>query len=295
MSLTLHGIFPPMLTPFDARGDIDEGAFIRNIERWNRANLSGYVVLGSNSEAVYLAEKEKLQLIELALDHAAGGRSVIAGTGLESTRETIALTNLAASLGAQAALVITPSFYGGHMTEEALVHHFTSIADESKIPILLYNVPKFTHINLTPEVVQKLSEHSNIVGMKDSKGDVTQLEQYARAAKPGFQVVVGTASVILAGLKLGCRTSISALANVLPNECAQLMTLYEQGKETEAERLQMKLIPLNSAVTQTYGVAGLKYAASLRGYEGGEVRSPLLPLSEQERVEIRKLLAAFAA
>jgi len=284
-----------MLTPFNLRGQVDEEAFIRNIERWNKTNLSGYVALGSNSEAVYLSEREKLRLIELTAKHATPGRMVIAGTGLESTRCTIELTSAAAASGAQVALVITPSFYGDQMTDEAMIHHFSAVADQSKIPVVLYNVPKYTHINLSTDVVRTLSLHPNIIGMKDSKGEAAQLGRYLKVAKAGFQVIAGSASVLLEGLKLGCRSSIAALANVLPNECAEVVLLFEAGRLADAEQLQARLIPLNVAVTQTFGVAGLKFAASLRGYEGGEVRSPLLPLTRNDKAAIEKLVAALNA
>ncbi len=184
-----------MLTPFREDEKVDYEMFVRNIKRWNKDDLGGYLVLGSNSEAAYLSEREKLNLIELTVKHGKRGRAVIAGTGLESAKETIRFTKKAAVLGIDAALVLTPSYYLDQMTDEALIAHFVSIADHSPIPILIYNVPKYTHLNISLNVLSRLSEHPNVVGMKDSKGDVEQVERFVKQGSKTFQVVVGSASV----------------------------------------------------------------------------------------------------
>ncbi|TAK50747.1 MAG: dihydrodipicolinate synthase family protein [Bacteroidetes bacterium] len=289
-NISLSGIFPPMLTPFKKNGDVDYDAFTRNIEKWNQYELGGYLVLGSNSETSYLTEDEKLKLIELTVQAAAKGKTILAGTGMESTRETIRLTNEAARCGAHAALVLTPCYYGGNMTDTALIHHFTAVAENMEIPILLYNVPKFTNINLTAEVVRVLSEHPNIIGMKDSKGDAAQLEIFKNAASPDFTVIVGTASTLYPALALGIRAGILALANCAPAECIQIYQSFLQGKEEEAEKNFTRMLPVNKAVTGTYGIPGLKYAATLLGYEGGMVRSPLLELTDAEKETMKNIL-----
>lgn len=279
-----------MLTPFKQNGDIDVDAFTRNIERWNRAPLGGYLVLGSNSETSYLTEEEKLTFIKATIQTAETGKTILAGTGMESTRETILLTNKAAHLGVQAALVLTPFYYITQMTDRAIIHHFTTIANESDIPILLYNVPKFTHINLSAEVVRILSEHPNIIGMKDSAGNVAQLESFKHVVGEDFNVIVGTAATLYPALTLHIRAGILALANCAPNECIQIQSLYLEGNHEEAQALQKRMLPVNLAITATYGIAGLKYAATLLGYEGGYVRSPLLELREEEKHDIRDIL-----
>jgi 4-hydroxy-2-oxoglutarate aldolase len=288
----ITGVLPPMVTPFKENGDVDFDAFVRNIERWNQDTLGGYVVLGSNSETVFLSYEEKLKLIELTVQVASKDRVVIAGTGVESLRETLRLTNEAARLGVHAALVLTPHYYGDAMTDEALIRFFTSVADHSEIPILIYNVPKFTHLNISVAAVKVLSQHPHIVGMKDSTGDVAQLELFKKNVPERFNLIVGTASAWLPALLLGIRAGIHALANCAPNHCSELQRLFENGNLDEAHALQQRILPVNTAVTTTYGVAGLKYATTLMGYEGGFVRSPLLPLDDAAKERLRSILLA---
>jgi 4-hydroxy-2-oxoglutarate aldolase len=290
--MQLTGVFPPMVTPFKENGDVDFAAFVRNIDRWNNDALSGYVVLGSNSETAFLSYDEKLKLIELAVQTARPDRLVIAGTGVESVRETIRLTNKAAELGVPVALVLTPHYYGEAMTDEALIRFFTEVAEKSDIPILIYNVPKFTHVNISVHAVKLLSQHPKIVGMKDSTGDVAQLEMFKKNVPERFNLIVGTASAWLPALRLGIRAGIHALANCAPNQCSDVQRLFLAGQTAEAEELQRTLLPVNTAVTATYGVAGLKYATTLAGYEGGTVRIPLVPLSENQRRDLKEIMIA---
>ena len=285
-----RGVLPPMVTPFAADGEVDYAAHIRNVKRWNERGLGGYVVLGSNSEAVYLTEREKLRLIGDTAENAAPGYRIIAGTGMESTRETIHLTNEAARAGAEAALIITPFYYAGKMSDRALIWHFTQIADAVRIPILIYNVTKFTNINVSPAVIAELSRHPNIIGMKDSSGSIPQLVQYQAVADPSFQVLVGTAAAWYPGLAMGVTAGIMALANCAPNECVEVQSLFDEGKHAEAEALYRRLFPVNQAVTATFGVAGLKYACACRGFAGGYVRSPLQELEDAERKTIDKIM-----
>lgn len=288
--MNLTGIFPPIITPFKINGDVDEGAFVRNVERWNDQPLSGYLVLGSNSEAPFLCREEKLQLVELTVKHAGKGRTVIVGSGMESARETIRLTNDAARIGAQAALVLTPSYYGDQMTDDALVKFFSTVADAVSIPILIYNVPKFTHVNVSVSVLSRLQAHSNIIGMKDSSGNMPQLASFRKAIDSKFQILVGTASGWLPALEMGITGGILALANCCGTECARVKELFEAGKLQEAGELNNLLLPVNKAVTATYGVAGLKHACERRGIEGGTVRSPLLPLTANQKAELDGIL-----
>lgn len=289
--LKIKGVIPPMITPFKSNGDVDYEMFVRNIERWNQDELCGYLVLGSNSEAVYLTEDEKLKLIELTVRHASSGRIILAGTGMESTRETINLTEKSAKLGARAALILTPFYYGSKMNDEALIKYYTTVADNVSIPILIYNVTKFTHINISAEAVRVLSAHPNIIGMKDSSGDVPQLVKFKSVVPEDFNLMVGTASAWYPALTLGVEAGIMALANCAPNECAKVQKLYDVGRFEEAKEEYLRLFPVNAAVTNTYGVAGLKYACTMLGYEGGFVREPLLELKDTEKDSIKKILS----
>ncbi len=287
--IDLHGVFPPITTPF-IDGKVAYDKLASNVEKWSRTGLKGFVVLGSNGEYVYLSEEEKRTVVDTVVQSATEGMLIIAGTGCESTAETIRLTEDCARLGAHAALVVTPHYYAGRMREAALMKHFSELADHSPIPILLYNVPKFTHINMAADFVTRLSEHPKIVGLKDSSGNVIQLGEILNEVAKDFNVLVGTAGVLFSGLTLGCVGGISALANVAPEACVKIFDLVKAGDLDAARELQLKMIPVNQAVTVVYGVPGLKAALDMRGYFGGDPRLPLLPSSEQERSEMEAIL-----
>jgi 4-hydroxy-2-oxoglutarate aldolase len=288
--MNITGVIPPMITPFKENGDVDFDAFSFNIEKWNKDDLGGYLVLGSNSEAAYLSYDERLRLIELTVQTARKDRVVLAGTGLESSRETIRLTNDAAKRGVHAALVLTPSYYGDAMTDEALIRFFTEVAGKSDIPILIYNVPKFTHINISATALRELSRQPNIIGIKDSKADVIQLAEFSKVIPKDFNLMVGNVVAWLPALELGIKAGIHATANCAPNQCSAIQKYFEAGETAKAKQMQERVNPLNKAVTATYGIAGLKYSATLMGYKGGFVRSPLLPLKDSAKEEIRAIL-----
>jgi 4-hydroxy-2-oxoglutarate aldolase len=285
----LNGIFPPITTPF-VDDNVAYDKLASNIEKWGQTGLKGFVVLGSNGEYVSLSEEEKRKVVETVVQAAPEHLSVIAGTGCESTRETIRLTADCAALGAHAALVVTPHYFGGKMTEAALVKHYTAVADSSPIPLILYNVPKFTHVNLSANIVSRLSQHVNIIGIKDSTGNVIQLGEYLNRVDPNFSVLVGTAGALYGGLTLGCAGGVLALANVAPEECVRIHELVQDGDYKAARQIQLNLIPVNQAVTATFGVAGLKTALALRDYFGGEPRAPLMPSSGDEKAAIVNIL-----
>jgi 4-hydroxy-2-oxoglutarate aldolase len=285
----LHGIFPPIPTPF-VDGKVAYDKLAANIARWNQTGLRGYVAFGSNGEYIYLSEAEKLEVVRTVVQSAAPGMQVIAGTGCESTWQTIELTNACAKLGAHAALVVTPFYYGGRMNEAALFKHFTAVADQAAIPVLIYNVTKFTNINIAAGLVARLSRHPNIIGIKDSNGNVGSLGEMVAAADRNFSVLVGTAGALFGALTLGAVGGVLALANVAPEACVQIQTLIKQGRIEPARQLQLRMLPVNTAVTATYGVPGLKAALDMLGYYGGDPRPPLLPASEKERGDIREIL-----
>ena len=288
-SIDLNGIFPPVTTPFlDDKVAYDKLA--SNIEKYGRTSLKGIVVLGSNGEYVSLSEEEKRKVVETVVQATPDHMSVIAGTGCESTRETIRLTADCAALGAHAALVVTPHYFGGKMSDAALIKYFTTVADNSPIPILLYNVPQFTHVNLTVNVVAQLSGHPDIIGVKDSTGNVIQLGEFLHQVDSDFSILVGTASALYGALTLGCAGGVLALANIAPQNCVKIYESAKQGDYDAAKQLQLKMIPVNQAVTATYGVPGLKAAMDMLGYFGGDPRPPLLPSSEKEKSEIREIL-----
>jgi len=285
----LNGIFPPITTPF-VDGKVAYDRLADNIARWNKTGLKGYVAFGSNGEYVYLSEQEKLDVVKTVVQSAGPGMKVIAGTGCESTWQTIELTNACAKLGAHAALVVTPFYYGGRMNEAALFRHYTAVADRTAIPIMIYNVTKFTNISTSVGLVARLSKHPNIIGIKDSNGNVSTLGEMVSAADKDFSVLVGTAGALFGALTLGAVGGVLALANVAPEACVQIHKLVEQGRIEAARKLQLQMLPVNTAVTATYGVPGLKAALDMLGYFGGDPRPPLLPASDKERSEVRDIL-----
>ena len=287
--IDLNGIFPPVTTPFmDDKVAYDKLA--SNIEKYGQTGLKGIVVLGSNGEYVSLSEEEKRKVVETVVQATPDHMSVIAGTGCESTRETIRLTADCAVAGAHAALVVTPHYFGGKMSDAALIKHFTTVADHSPIPILLYNVPQFTHVNLTVNVVAQLSGHPNIIGIKDSTGNVIQLGEFLHQVDADFRILVGTASALYGALTLGCVGGVLALANVTPETCVKIHGLVQAGDFEAARQIQLKMIPVNKAVTATFGIAGLKTALDLLGYFGGEPRAPLLPSSDKTKTAVENTL-----
>jgi 4-hydroxy-2-oxoglutarate aldolase len=287
--IDLQGVFPPITTPF-INGKVAYDKLASNVEKWSLTGLKGFVVLGSNGEYVALSEEEKRSIVDTVVQSAADEMLIIAGTGCESTTETLRLTEDCAKLGAHAALVVTPHYYAGRMNEAALMKHFSEVADHSPVPILVYNVPKFTHINVSAGIVARLSEHLNIVGIKDSSGNVIQLGELLNAVAKDFNVMVGTAGVLFGGLTLGCVGGVLALANVAPKHCVKIYNLVKQGDFEAARDLQLKMLPVNQALTAGYGVPGLKAAMDMVGYFGGDPRLPLLPSSRQDISEIKEIL-----
>ncbi len=290
-AISLRGVFPPIPTPFDAQGDVAFEALADNLAWWNEYDLRGYVVLGSNGEGVMLAEEEKARVWAAARKAIPSSRLLLAGTGCQSTRETIALTRRAADAGADAALVFTPHYYTGKMTADSLVRHYEVLADASPIPIMIYNVPAFTGVNMSAAAVARAARHPNVIGIKDTSGNITQLADTVRLVGPDFQVLAGSASHFFPGLAVGAAGGILALANLAPDRCLELFRLFQDGCWHEAAELQRWMLPLNHAVTAGYGIAGLKAAMDMLGHYGGPVRLPLLDLTEAERQALAKVLA----
>lgn len=283
------GIYPPLPTPF-ANEEIDYAKVSFNIDRFNKTKLRGYVVLGSNGESVFLTREEKIQLVKVSSETASGDKIIIAGTGSDSIKETIRLTNECAKAGAKAALVLTPSYYKSQMNHAAMVKYFTTVAENSDIPVFIYNVPKFTGIDILPSTVAELAAHKNIIGIKDSTENIVHIMELIKEVPEDFIVFTGTGSVLYPAINAGSRGGIVALANVVPDRCAAIQTLIMEGKLSEAMAIQNSLLELNKAVTAKYGVAGLKKAMDIAGYAGGEVRTPLAPLPDKDLSDLKKIV-----
>jgi 4-hydroxy-2-oxoglutarate aldolase len=287
---TLAGVYPPIATPFDARGQLDAAAMAFNIARWEQTGLHGYCVAGSNGESVLLTDEEVCQAVRLVRQAAAPEKTVIAGTGRESTAATIRLTQAVAEAGAQVALVMTPSFYGSEMGPSPMLRHYEAVADASPIPVMVYNVPKFTNLNIAPATVARLAAHANIVGIKDSAGNIGQIIDLLRLCPPDFEVLVGNGPAFLSGMAVGAAGGVLAVANVAPREYVAIWELVRAGRLEEARAIHFRMMPIGHAVTAGYGVPGLKAALDLLGYRGGAPRPPLLPADGAARQAIAGIL-----
>ncbi len=290
--VNLAGLYPPIPTPFDDQERIAFAKLEANLQRWVSQPLAGVVMPGSNSEAAFLTEAERVEVWQVCAPILrAADKRFIAGTGAETTAETIALTQRAAELGAVASLVLPPYFYKSALTHDALVAHYQAVADASPIPILLYNVPAFTGVDFALATFLALAEHPQIVGVKDSSSNIVKMAELL-AQRPDFQVFAGTGSALLPFLSIGAVGGIMGLANVAAHQLRDVMMAFEQNQRDLAQQRQLALTGLNSAVTARFGVAGLKYAMDQSGLYGGPTRRPLLPLGTAARAEIDRLLAA---
>ena len=289
-NIKLEGVIPPVVTPFKSNGEIDFSAYEKNLNKWVENGVNGILAFGSNGETVHLTNEEKVELIKKSSEVLPDDKLLIAGSGGLTPEETIELTNKSAKAGADVALIITPYFYSSNMTEKALIKYYEEVAAKSEIPIMLYNVPKYTGIKIPLEVIAKLSKNENIIGMKDSSGDITYLAQIMEVSADDFDPLVGTANAFYPALTLGVQGGILALANIAPAECVEVLNLVKENKLLEARKLYTKLIPTNKAVTAKYGIPGLKAAMDKLGYYGGKPRKPLIPLEEKEKEELFKTL-----
>jgi 4-hydroxy-2-oxoglutarate aldolase len=278
--MKLHGVFAPVPTPFDEADRVDTGRLTAAFARWIARPITGFVVLGSNGEAAFLTEEESDRVIAAARDAVPRGRPLIVGTGRESTQATIRASKRAAELGADAVLVRTPGFFKSQMTHDAFVRHYTAVADASPAPVLLYNFTALTGVNLLPATVAELAVHQNIVGMKESGGDVAQIADLVSSTSGNFGVLAGTTSTFYAALCVGAVGGILAPACVAPESCVRLFELTSSARHDEARALQRRLIPLARLLGPAYGVPGLKAALKIAGYDVGLPRPPLAPVPE---------------
>ncbi len=285
------GIFPPITTPFEpATGEIAAQPFRENIARLLAAGVNGIVVTGSTGEAALLDAGEQRRLVAIAREAMTNGAWLIVGTGGESTRETIALTRAAADQGADAVLVRPPSYYAAGTTPSSLLSHFRAVADASSVPVLIYNIPKYTHLALPPGLLEQLGTHERIIGVKDSSGDPKSVAAYRSAVPPHWAVLVGGASLLFTALEGGCQGGIIGVACYAPGLCVQLVREFTSGNRTAAAALQERITPLDKEIVGKLGPAGVKAAMDAVGLYGGPVRAPLAPLPDQDRERVAALV-----
>lgn len=288
MKKKLSGIFAPITTPF-VNEDVSLEHLKANMLKYRNTGLAGFFALGSNGENKSLAEDEKLKVLEVVLHEKAERQLLMAGTGYESTRQTIAFSKKVAEMGADFVSVVTPSYFKKRLTDEAMTGYYIDIADAVSVPVLAYNAPGFTGMTLSAKVVEKISQHPNIAGMKDTSAG--NMSSYLDVCSDDFDILAGTISTLFTAMSLGASGGVVSLANAFPNPCCELYEKFNSGDLVGARQLHFRLFRLNRSVSGSFGVAGVKYAMEVGGYYGGDPRLPLLPLSDDNKKDICNALA----
>lgn len=288
--LALDGIFVPSITPFTRTGGLDAKALRECVRFWLDGGVSGLVPCGSNGEAPYLSRQERKKVIETVMDEVNGKVPVIAGTGSMSTQETIAFTKDAADLDVDAALVVTPFYF--RLSNKEIYEHYRTVSENVDIPIVIYNVPKFTGLSLQPTFIQKLAaENEKIIGVKDSSGNIGAITEIVRLAGDRLSVLAGTADVTLPTLLSGGRGGVIAVANVFPALCNRLYRAFKNRRYEEASKLQNRISFANEVLVKRFNqLSAIKEAMKLEGIAGGYPRKPALPLDIEERKTVENLL-----
>ena len=289
-NISLNGIFPPVTTPFNQQGDVDYAALASNIARYNEDGLAGYVALGSNGEVVHLSSEERTRVIETVKRGANRDHTIIAGVNELSTRAAIEASRAAADAGADAALVVTPYYYKGSMTQDAFARHFSEVADHSPLPVLIYNVPANTGVVIESTAIAKLGVHQNIIGVKDSAGNMGAISETIRRSPANFEVMVGNGGILFPSLMMGAVGAVLAVACAAPRACVDLYKAVKASDNDKGRELQNRIGPLSHIVTAGLGVPGLKAAMEMVGLAGGPPRAPLVALSASERDRVRAVI-----
>lgn len=290
MTRSLAGLFLPVVTPFAKSGDLDVAAFESNLRAHRESGIAGIVIAGSNGEAPLLDEKERRSLVASARHQIADSEWLIVGTGSESTRQCIGRCRDAAENGADAVMVVAPHYYGAVMTSEALEAHYVAVADASPVPVVLYNIPKYAHFAIPADVVRRLALHQNVIGIKDSSGDLAQLRGYLASQSAEFTVLTGSGATLALALDAGARGGVLAVGLFAPALVKDLLEAHASDDRDSVAAAQQVLVPLATEIVGTLGVAGVKAAMDFVGLHGGRVRSPLLPLSSERQAHVVRLM-----
>lgn len=291
-TVDLRGTFLPVTTPFADGGDVDFAAFRSNLTTWFDHPARGLLIAGSTGESVFLDEAERVALIENASDAVPDDALVIAGTGSEATRHTIHLTRQAAAAGAGAVLVSPPAYFKGAMSPEVLSKHFRAVADASPVPVLIYQVPlRMSTLDLPTSLIGELSEHPNIVGIKDSRGKLEMVEELVANTADDFQVLVGSGALLHPAMEAGATGGIVAVGLLAVAEATRISAAFAEGAKDEAAALQARIAPVHQQIVGGMGVPGVKAALDQLGMAGGAPRPPLEAASADRVAEIRGILA----
>ena len=288
--ISLKGVFGPVTTPFSADGELDAAGFEGNLAAHMRAGLDGIVVTGSTGEAALLDEREREQMVQIGRRVVPKDKLLIAGCGAESTRTTLRYIETSAKRGADAVLVVAPHYFGSAMSESALRAHYTQVAEKSPLPVILYNIPKYMHFRLSNALVNELSRHDNIIGIKDSSGDKDSLAGYLESQNDRFTVLTGNGPFWKNALQMGARGGILAYALFLPEPALAVFSAMARGDSAAAGELHDRVTLAARTIVNELGPAGVKAALDVIGLKGGAPRLPLLPLSKDDTDRVRQLM-----
>ncbi len=287
----LGGVFVPVTTPFDpVTGDLAPVSFRENLRRWAESSVDGIVLYGSTGEGALLDEDEKVRLLEWARDAVPGPMPLVAGAGAESTRATVRLATRAAEAGADAVLVHPPAYFGASLPPAALRDHFLAVADASPAPVILYHIPKYTHVTLEAGLVAELVRHPNVVGLKDSSGDLKRFADYSTVCADACRLFIGNGASLYAALELGAAGGIVAVGLLAPGECGAIVRHFRAGETRRAGEIQETIAPVHREVVARFGARGVKAGLDLIGYTGGPPRPPLTSLSEKETAHVARVM-----
>jgi len=327
--MLIEGIFAAVPTPFYP----DEQVYFRKLEanmaRYSRSLLAGMVVLGSTGEAAMLDERESVEVLRVAAEATAPQKVLIAGVGRQSVKATIEIAEAAARLQYDAVLVHPPTYYAPQMGEKAVLNYFNTVADRSPLPVLLYNIPKFVPFEIPVHLIAELAQHPNVIGIKDSSGNLDRIRAEVEVAHTsprrtvtvtpvfeavtgrmlataaplvalktrtreiGFQILTGSAAGLLASLEAGATGAILGFAACAPQACQEVYLAWKDHDLSLAEEKQERIAMPSNRILGQLGISGVKYACDFNGYFGGRARSPLLPITAQEKTEIEQLLAGI--
>ncbi len=287
----LQGLFVPVTTPFDpVTGDVAPVSFRDNLRRWLQTPVDGIVVFGSTGEGALLDEDEMVRLLGYARDIVPPQRALVAGAGGESTRAVIRLAGRFGEAGADAVLVPPPSYFGVSLSPADLKDHYAAVADASPVPVLVYHMPKFTHVTLDAGLMAELSRHPNVAGVKDSSGDLKRFAEYTESCEKDCRLFVGNGALLYAALELGAVGGILALGLLAPEEYGEMLRLYRDGKLPQAGAIQERLAPAHKQIVGAFGARGVKAALDMKGWNGGPPRRPLSPLNEKHRDVVARVM-----
>lgn len=287
----LTGIIVPVTTPFDAvTGDVAPVAFRENLRKWVEQPINGVLLFGSTGEGAILDEDEKERLTAFARAVVPAGLPLLAGVGADSTRATIRQARRVAEEGADVVLVHPPPYFGAYLSPAAMASHFRDVADASPVPVMIYHIPKYTHVTLEAGLVAELMRHDNIIGMKDSSGDVKRFADYTNACGSACRLFVGSGALLYTALELGAAGGIVAAGLLAPEWCADVVAQFRAGNSARAGQIQAKITPVHKEIVAAFGAVGIKAAVEEIGYVGGAPRPPLRPLGKKERQSVARVM-----